>query len=93
MWPFEALPTFLQVIGYIFPFALPTAAFRNIMIKDANVDEPTVYLAFLTLTSWIAVELVLCFWLISEKNHRKRKENDCSTSDEPCDEHQVLSKL
>lgn len=73
MWPFEALPIYFQYIGYVFPFTLPTAAFRNILAKDSSVFDSTVYLAFITLSTWIAVQVFFSFWCIREKNEIEKK--------------------
>lgn len=67
MWPFEAMPKALQYISYVFPFAIPTIAFRGILVKNLTICDPVVYLAFLTLSVWIIVSLSLCFWLLREK--------------------------
>lgn len=73
MWPFEALPFYFKYIGYVLPFTLPTAAFRSILAKDSKIFDSSIYLAFVTLLTWIGVQVFLSFWFIREKNVGEKK--------------------
>jgi hypothetical protein len=64
------MPLALQYIGYVFPFALPTTAFRAIIVKDLTIYNPTVYMAFLILSLWCVVQLALCFWFVQDKKRK-----------------------
>lgn len=75
MWPFEALPIYLQYVGKSFPFAYPIIAFRNILVKDSTICDPSVYMAFLVTSVWIVVQLALSCWFVRDKAKRKVKDS------------------
>ena len=74
MWPIEGLPFLLKCIGYVFPFALPVTAFRNILIKDSTICDQSVYLAFAIMSIWIIAQLFLGHFFIRDKEGSKRKD-------------------
>ena len=71
LWPIDASPFFLRTIGYLFPYALPTIAFRNILNKNVGFCDQSVYLAIMILSAWIFASLALSFWLVREKHASK----------------------
>lgn len=67
------MPTLLQYVSYIFPFAYPNLAFRNIVAKNVSITDPSVYFAFLTLSIWIFGQLFLCFFFVEGRDKDKDK--------------------
>lgn len=73
MWPIEGLPFLLKCFGFLLPFALPVAAFRELLVKDSPITDTTVILAFVVMFMWIVVQLFLCYWFIKDKDYNAKK--------------------
>lgn len=67
VWPLEATTKALQYFSLILPFTIPTRAFREILIKNSTIQDPTVIISFGILTFWIVAPLIVCFWNVREK--------------------------
>lgn len=55
IWPSQAMPQFLYWIGRILPMSNAAEAMRSIMSRGFGLDNPLVYIGFLTGLGWVTV--------------------------------------
>lgn len=60
MWPIEGMQTVLRYFSYATPFALPSVAVSDIMIKGYGFTDPSVFTGFGVVLAWIIIGAILC---------------------------------
>ncbi|KAL1131052.1 hypothetical protein AAG570_012289 [Ranatra chinensis] len=59
IWPMEGMHYVLRTIGYVLPLTLSIESFRAMTTKAWSIDNPTVYVGFLSSFSWTLILTVI----------------------------------
>ena len=55
LWPVEGMHFLLRSVGWALPLTLATTALRNVMGRGWSIQQPDVYLGFVSTVVWIAI--------------------------------------
>ncbi len=55
IWPIEGMHYALRRMGWALPLTLATTSLRSIMGRGWTIDQPAVYLGFVSTTVWIGI--------------------------------------
>lgn len=67
MWPLEGMHKVLRSISYFLPQTLAIRSLRNIMLRGWGISYFSVYIGFISTTTWIIIYLSLTTILFSLK--------------------------
>lgn len=67
IWPVEGIHYSLKSLSVIMPLTQATASMRSILGRGWSIDEPVVYLGFISTFAWIAVFLTGSFLMLKFK--------------------------
>lgn len=63
----QAMNSFLQIVGYVFPFGFAVAAMKSTLKKDANFYNRDTYMCLIVTTGWIILSIFFSFRCINRK--------------------------